>query len=601
MRTFHSALYKLASSQFTRIRWFEMLDDETKAVKIEDSDIDLFNSRLNPTQLNILLETYKDCFLVNDEFRKSIISLIDAVIKSSSLLKNEGETPTEWTVNQAFERDQQLTIHANNALKDLNLDFEASGIKLLPYPVKIDGREFYANGYLLNQQNVGNPIPIFIGLNGAFDNKPLFKDNEMLDGNQPLTIHQMLKVKRKIIQNFYDKELYVANNTSTLKLFGLRSRFDGVPDPKEFPRINIALNGEFGEVDIVEAFYAQASFIEGLGMEVPEALAKATAFRGDDVEFYFSEALSHFWATFERRLSTFRPPVMTFNRAFLNFSEHKDEIKKIPRFNLLPFTHLLVDEFQDISPQIVSWLRSVQRRLQSLGSSPTIMSIGDDWQSIYGWRGSAPEIFVNFNKHFPSSPLLNGSKQCKMEENFRSISIILKDATKLLSSIKVRSSKKAISNVVAHDDDHGVLIKDKVDLKKPEVIVDQIIAQLKWVDSLDEHDKNKVMVLSRSNKVLDAVQKSLEQRGVFPGVVFNTFHRSKGLQAEVAILCGNCDYSGNHLFRNEMYRISNIFSQSYDEAAKDEAYRLGYVAITRGIRRVIWFMDQPKGAAELIA
>ena len=78
---------------------------------------------------------------------------------------------------------------------------------------------------------------------------------------------------------------------------------------------------------------------------------------------------------------------------------------------LLGFRHLLIDEFQDISPQICSggcW-RFIGNWLQD-GIAPSIMSIGDDWQSIYGWRGSAPELFIHFEKYFPISPNWEGNR-----------------------------------------------------------------------------------------------------------------------------------------------------------------------------------------------
>jgi ATP-dependent exoDNAse (exonuclease V) beta subunit len=119
---------------------------------------------------------------------------------------------------------------------------------------------------------------------------------------------------------------------------------------------------------------------------------------------------------------------------------------------------------------------------------------------------------------------------------------------------------------------------------------------------LARSDKNKILVLSRSNETLNTVQQALRKAGgVKPGEVrFETFHRAKGLQGEVAILCENCVYEESHPLRNAIYAASGLFRQSYDEAARDEALRLAYVAVTRGIRRVLWFVDQPKGASALL-
>ena len=55
-----------------------------------------------------------------------------------------------------------------------------------------------------------------------------------------------------------------------------------------------------------------------------------------------------------------------------------------------------------------------------------------------------------------------------------------------------------------------------------------------------------------------------QQPGRYTGVKFLTFHQSKGLQAEAAILCGDCRYDLNHRFRNAVYKSSGLFSQTYD-------------------------------------
>lgn len=124
---------------------------------------------------------------------------------------------------------------------------------------------------------------------------------------------------------------------------------------------------------------------------------------------------------------------MTFNRAFILISNSDDDkFRKISPSVLEPFTHLLIDEFQDISPQIVEWLKRIQSYISARNGNPTIEAIGDDWQSIYGWRGSAPQIFMNFQDHFPAHPSLNGNHRLMMMTNFRSVDSIVSDAEKLL-------------------------------------------------------------------------------------------------------------------------------------------------------------------------
>ncbi|MBK7006130.1 MAG: UvrD-helicase domain-containing protein [Burkholderiales bacterium] len=348
------------------------------------------------------------------------------------------------------------------------------------------------------------------------------------------------------------------------------------------------------------AFYAQASFIENLGMEVPETLARLGPFKQHAIEYHFAAALARFWPAFEASLHQHPGRFMTFNRAFLQLGEaHLDRPVHNPAQSLRPFTHLLVDEFQDISPQIVSWLRANQRRLLELGKAPTLMAIGDDWQSIYGWRGSAPEYFIDFGKHFPASAALNGHGEYRMMENYRSVAPIIADAEKLLQSVRIKIDKQAKAMRPLETSDHGVTVVQGVSASKDaQRVVDEIHKQLAFVNTLPKADEKKVVVLSRTQKSLQLIEKLL---GSVSGVKFYTFHGAKGLQGEVAILCDDCAYDQQHALRNAVYAISPIFKQSYDDASQDEALRLAYVAVTRGIRRVVWFLDEPKGAATLLA
>jgi superfamily I DNA/RNA helicase len=57
------------------------------------------------------------------------------------------------------------------------------------------------------------------------------------------------------------------------------------------------------------------------------------------------------------------------------------------------------------------------------------MAIGDDWQSIYSWRGSSPDIFMNFSD-FSLHKSLGKHKTVFMMENYRSDAAILNDAEK---------------------------------------------------------------------------------------------------------------------------------------------------------------------------
>ncbi|MBQ3293003.1 UvrD-helicase domain-containing protein [Candidatus Saccharibacteria bacterium] len=93
------------------------------------------------------------------------------------------------------------------------------------------------------------------------------------------------------------------------------------------------------------------------------------------------------------------------------------------------FEHILIDEYQDtnmIQYQLIKLLVNEKRN---------IAVVGDDWQSIYSWRGADFTNILNFEKDFP------GAKVIKLEQNYRSTSNILDASQKIISNNKTRTDK----------------------------------------------------------------------------------------------------------------------------------------------------------------
>jgi DNA helicase-2/ATP-dependent DNA helicase PcrA len=107
------------------------------------------------------------------------------------------------------------------------------------------------------------------------------------------------------------------------------------------------------------------------------------------------------------------------------FLDHPDILKSYQE----RFRYILVDEYQDTNVAQYLWLRLLA------GSAPNICCVGDDDQSIYGWRGAEVDNILRFEADFP------GAKVIRLERNYRSKGHILAAASGLIAHNKARLGK----------------------------------------------------------------------------------------------------------------------------------------------------------------
>lgn len=93
------------------------------------------------------------------------------------------------------------------------------------------------------------------------------------------------------------------------------------------------------------------------------------------------------------------------------------------------FRCLLVDEFQDTNTIQYAWLKLLA------GDKNSVMIVGDDDQSIYGWRGARIENLQHFSRDFPGANII------RLEQNYRSTGTILKAANELIANNSGRLGK----------------------------------------------------------------------------------------------------------------------------------------------------------------
>lgn len=94
------------------------------------------------------------------------------------------------------------------------------------------------------------------------------------------------------------------------------------------------------------------------------------------------------------------------------------------------FKHILIDEYQDTNAAQYAIAKSL------VGEERNICVVGDDWQSIYSWRGADFTNILNFERDFPGAAVI------KLEQNYRSTAAILEAAQNVISKNTDRTDKK---------------------------------------------------------------------------------------------------------------------------------------------------------------
>jgi DNA helicase-2/ATP-dependent DNA helicase PcrA len=150
--------------------------------------------------------------------------------------------------------------------------------------------------------------------------------------------------------------------------------------------------------------------------KVPSSEASAYNNRGTEL-----------YAAYQERLKTLN--ATDFGDLLLHcvtiFQTHEDVLKQYQRW----FRYILVDEYQDTNVCQYLWLRLLAQ------AHKNICCVGDDDQSIYGWRGAEVGNILRFEKDFP------GAQVIRLEQNYRSTPHILAAATAVISRNESRLGK----------------------------------------------------------------------------------------------------------------------------------------------------------------
>ena len=159
------------------------------------------------------------------------------------------------------------------------------------------------------------------------------------------------------------------------------------------------------------------------------------------------------------------------------------------------FRHILVDEFQDTNTLQYAWLRNLA------GSETSLFAVGDDDQSIYGWRGAKVENMREFERQFANV------KVVRLEQNYRSTGTILAAANALIAHNRERLGKNLWSDAGNGEPIHLYAAYNEQD--EARFVVEQIEA---WAAA--GNPRAEAAILYRSNAQSRAFEEALMVRRI---------------------------------------------------------------------------------------
>ena len=147
----------------------------------------------------------------------------------------------------------------------------------------------------------------------------------------------------------------------------------------------------------------------------------------DDSKDFYAETVKKIYSQYDEICK--KDSLVDFAELLLKSYELLKTNKKVRDFFHRRFRHILIDEFQDTNVIQYAWLNEVASKEAS------ITAVGDDDQSIYGWRGAKVGHLEDFKtKHKQNATI-------RLEQNYRSTSIILNAANALIENNQARLGK----------------------------------------------------------------------------------------------------------------------------------------------------------------
>lgn len=194
------------------------------------------------------------------------------------------------------------------------------------------------------------------------------------------------------------------------------------------------------------------------------------------------------------------------------------------------FDYVLVDEFQDVNQVQWMFLCELVKKTQN------ICVVGDDWQSIYGFRGARPGLMREFLRQFPDA------KKVVLSTNYRSHDLIVDLGNRVITLNRGHQMEKHVqANRGISESAVVQVVTVKSDVEEARFVANEI-RQLK--EQLPEVPYNEYTVLYRTNIQSRVYEEALAEQGIPYTIVGDThFYESRDVKVILDYLRTVCDKS----------------------------------------------------------
>lgn len=187
--------------------------------------------------------------------------------------------------------------------------------------------------------------------------------------------------------------------------------------------------------------------------------------------------------------------VIDFAELLLRTHELLRDNKEILDHYRQRFQAILVDEFQDTNTIQYAWIKLLA------GEHAAVLAVGDDDQSIYGWRGAKVENIEQFSRDFKNSLII------RLEQNYRSTSTILDAANRLIANNNSRMGKNLWT---AGATGEKILVYSAFnELDEARYVAERIMMEIAQGYSADE-----IAILYRSNAQSRVIEEALLRQNI---------------------------------------------------------------------------------------